>query len=1094
MAAYKVRLTIEKVLVEMEIDSGSAVSVCPSDVFNEHFSHIELKPVSMKLRTYTGGDVPVLGQAEVRVLYKNQNLVLPLLIVEVCRKDQPILLGRNWLAKLKLDWHAVFSRSYDTTGTKSKSTVNVTTCELKQSNCEVVLPNGKFEAEVEALKKKYNAVFQGGPGEIKGVKAQVTLKDNVVPKFCKFRPVPYSLREKVEQELDRWVEDGIAYRVSSSEWATPLVTVPKTNGVRLCADFKVTLNPVLQTEHYPLPQPEDIFASLSGCTYFSVVDLTNAYQQLAVAEDSQPLLTLTTHKGLFRLRRLPFGLSSAPAIFQAVVDQIINGLPGTVAYLDNVLVGGSTREEAFYRLEKLLQRLMEFGVQVNGSKCKFLQPEVEYLGYVISASGVSPQQGIVEAIQKDPEPTSKDELRAYVGLINYYGKFIQNLSAEIHCFYELLKKDVPWKWTEQCSQTFKESKSWVLCSDVLVHYDVLKPLVLTCDASPKGVSAILSHIINGEERPIAFASKTLSASEKNYSQLHKEALALIFGVKKFHKYIYGRTNCILQSDHQPLAAIFGSKRGVPSLAAARLQRWALILSAYNFEVKYRKGSSLPHADALSRLPLPENETLELDENYISHVESCVREMNFFNSGSDDSPITSLEIGQLTDKDPLLSKVRDFVLYGWREIVDPMLIPFQRRRDELSVDKNCILWGSRVVIPKKLQGKVIQILHEQHPGITRMKLLARSHVWWPGIEKVIEDAVSSCLICQSTRNAASKVPLQQWPLTSERWRRIHIDFAEDPTTRQQMLIVVDSFSKWMEVFLMGSISTGKTIEKLRTLFSAYGLPEELVCDNGTSFTSLEFREFLRKNGVKLTFSPPYRPASNGAAERSVQEVKKSLLRQVLGEKSSQQTSLQYKLDNFLFAYRNTPSSVTGVSPAELFLRWKPRTKLTMLKPNLLDESRKKQEMQKRASDRHRGACRFFNENQKVLVKTVRQEKVSWVPGRILQCKSPVTYLVSVLGKTRVCHADHLRPTEVEEDEIIVRKEEVGRTIEAHQQEFNRGLPILQESTSPSISRHDASPYLPRLKSGVGNPRGVQYSPSTVLRRSQRTVNKPEKLDL
>ncbi|XP_054259272.1 uncharacterized protein K02A2.6-like [Macrosteles quadrilineatus] len=637
---------------------------------------------------------------------------------------------------------------------------------------DFVLPNGKLEVEVEALKKKYNAVFQGGPGEIKGVKAQVTLKDNAVPKFCKFRPVPYSLREKVEQELDRWVEDGIAYRVSSSEWATPLVTVPKTNGVRLCADFKVTLNPVLQMEHYPLPQPEDIFASLSGCTYFSVVDLTNAYQQLAVAEDSQPLLTLTTHKGLFRLRRLPFGLSSAPAIFQAVIDQIINGLP--------------------------------------------------------------------------------------------------------------------------------------------VHYDVLKPLVLTCDASPKGVSAILSHIINGEERPIAFASKTLSASEKNYSQLHKEALALIFGVKKFHKYIYGRTNCILQSDHQPLAAIFGSKRGVPSLAAARLQRWALILSAYNFEVKYRKGSSLPHADALSRLPLPENETLELDENYISHVESCVREMNFFNSGSDDSPITSLEIGQLTDKDPLLSKVQDFVLYGWREIVDPMLIPFQRRKDELSVDKNCILWGSRVVIPKKLQGKVIQILHEQHPGITRMKLLARSHVWWPGIEKVIEDAVLSCLIFQSTRNADSKVPLQQWPLTSERWRRIHIDFAEDPTTRQQMLIVVDSFSKWMEVFVMGSISTGKTIEKLLTLFSAYGLPEELVCDNGTSFTSLEFREFLRKNGVKLTFSPPYHPASNGAAERSVQEVKKSLLRQVLGEKSSQQTSLQYKLDNFLFAYRNTPSSVTGVS--------------------------------------------------------------------------------------------------------------------------------------------------------------------------------------
>ncbi|XP_054265657.1 uncharacterized protein K02A2.6-like [Macrosteles quadrilineatus] len=767
---------------------------------------------------------------------------------------------------------------------------------------------------------------------------------------------------------------------------------------------------------------------------------------------------------------------------------------GTVAYLDDVLVGGSTREEACSRLENLFQRLMDYGVRVNESKCKFLQPKVEYLGYVVSATGISPQQGIVSAIRNAPEPSNKDELRAYIGLINYYGKFIYNLSSKISCFYDLLKKDVPWKWTKECSRTFEESKSWVLDSNILVHYDVSKPLVLTCDASPRGVSAILSHMVDGEERPVAFASKTLSPSEKNYSQLHKEALALIFGVKKFHKYIYGRKNCVLQTDHQPLAAIFGTKRGVPSLAAARLQRWALILAAYNFEVKYRKGVDLPHADALSRLPLQDDESLELEDNYVSHVESCVQVINFC-SVSDDSPITSLDVGRLTDKDPLLSRVRDFVLHGWREVQNPMLLPFQRRRLELSVDKNCILWGSRVVIPEMLRENVIQMLHEQHPGITRMKLLARSYVWWPGIEKSIEETVASCFVCQGTRNASPRVPLHQWPLATERWRRVHIDFAEDPTSRQQMLILVDSNSKWIEVFLMSSTSSSKTIEKLRTLFAAYGLPEELVSDNGTSFTSLEFREFLRKNGVKFTLSPPYHPASNGAAERSVQEVKKSLLRQVLSEKRSHPTSLQHKLDNFLFSYRNTPTSVTGVSPAELFLRWKPRTHLTMLKPNLLDEARKQQELQKRAADKHRGSDRSFSEGQHVLVKTVRQEKISWVPGQIVECRSPVTYLVRVLNRTRFCHADHLRPSQVEEEEILVRREEVPDPPESVTVSVSpeRVSPSRQSLPSSPRARSPPSPQ-GRKSMEEGQRPEVQCSPTPVVRRSQRTVRKPAKLDL
>lgn len=1113
-SGYKVRLAVENRQVTLELDTGCALTLCPIDFYEKYFyrPNLKLKPCNVKLLTYSGSEVRVIGQLQVNVTYGDQSYnKLPLVVVDIEKTGQPMLLGRNWLEIIVLDWKSVFSgvtpkanllEEQSFNNLNLRPTLNSHFAQpdtsLVKSPSKDAKPNVNLDKNVVSLKKKYSSVFQGKIGTIKDVKANIILKEGAVPKFCKFRPVPFALRKQVEEELDKMIADGVAYPVTSSEWATPLVVVPKPSGVRLCGDYKVTLNQVIQTEHYPLPQPEDIFATLSGCNCFSVVDLQTAYLQLKIAETSQDLLTLATHRGLVRLTRLPFGLSSAPALFQAAIDEIIKNLPGTVAYLDDVIVAGSSYVESVDRLEKLLQRFQEYGVKVNESKCKFLQPTVDYLGYRLSAEGISPQENIIEAIRDAPEPSNKDELRSYLGLVNYYGRFICNLSDKLNCFYSLLKKDEPFNWTKTCSETFQKSKHWVLSSDVLVHYDVKKPLVLTCDASPRGVGAVLSHLIDGEERPIAFASKTLSASEKNYSQLHREALALVFGAKKFHKYIYGQKNVLLQTDHQPLAVIFGSKRGTPSLAAARLQRWALILSAYDFQIKYRKGSDVPHADALSRLPLPSDEPLELESNYISHVEECIEVFNCFRSVSDEPLITSSDVAKLTSTDPILSKVRDFVWHGWRESYNHNdMLPFVKRKDELSVDNNCLLWGTRTVIPSKLREQVARLLHDQHPGITRMKLLARSYVWWPGIEQSIETAVSSCTICQSTRNAATKVPLQQWPRVSGRWQRVHIDFAEDSNTRQQMLVLVDSFSKWIEVFVMKSTSSLKTIERLRTLFATFGLPESLVSDNGTSFTSVEFKDFLSKNGIRFILTPPYHAASNGAAERCVQEVKKNLLRQVLSESSTGPTSLQHKLDNFLFAYRNTPNTVTGLTPAELFLNFKPRTKLALLKPNLQADIDTRLKRQKENADRHRGLPRSFEVGEKVQVKTVRQEKISWVPGKILEKKGSVIYLVSVLGSLRRCHADHLRPrTDFEEEEL----EEVTRSVTPLESP-RLTVPPPQLTTSPqqpmSPSKNTKSP--PKEATRDDQPEVqlpspvVQCRPPTP-RKSGRTVRKPDRLNL
>lgn len=1108
VAPYKVNLIIENKEVCLELDTGSEVTVIPYHFYEKYLINVQLESTDLKLVTYSGDEVEVVGKARVAVsiAYGQPSVQLPIIVVSASRPrpNQPLLLGRNWLSVLKLNWNQVFA------------------LQVKLARPDVI----NKPCDVEALINKYNDVFHGKLGEIKGVRAQIVIQSDVTPKFCKARQVPYSLRSDVEKEIERLVNDGVAYPVTHSKWATPLVVVRKPNGVRLCADYKITVNPVIQSEHYPLPRPEDIFATLAGCSYFSVLDLASAYQQVAVAEESQHLLTVNTHKGLLGLRRLNFGLSSAPSIFQCVMDDIIKGLSCTAAYLDDILVGGETKQEAFDRLEALLGRLSEYGVRVNKQKCKFLEPEVTYLGHVLTSEGIKPSANLVKAIQDAPEPQNKEELRAYIGLLNYYRKFIPNLSSRLRELYTLLELNQTWKWSKACSDVFQSSKKWVLESNLLVHYDVSKPLILTCDASPFGVGAVLSHLINGEERPIGFASKTLLASEKAYSQLEREALGLVFGVKKFHNYIYGR-KCLLQTDHKPLAVIFGSKRGVPAVAAARLQRWALLLASYNFEIKYRRGRDIPHADALSRLPL---QTEDKEEQVNNHFSAVVNFVDFVTVDRDGvSIVTSRDVATETNKDALLSRVRDYVWYGWKNArpkEDPELMPFWQRREELSVDCNCIVWGSRVVIPSKLRAPVLRLLHDQHPGIVRMKLLARSFVWWPKLDKAIEEVVNSCVVCQSTRKATTMVPLQQWSATSRCWQRIHVDFAQDPFSTKMIFVVVDSYSKWVEASLMSTTTSERTIEVLRTLMAAQGLPEEVVSDNGSQLISEEFEEFLKKNGIKHTLSPPYHAQSNGAAERSIQDLKTSLIKQVLMEQNSgHKISLQHKLDNYLFAYRNTPHTVTGLIPAEVFLKRKPRVKLSFVKPNLTEVLESKQRIQKASADKIRSRPRIFTEGEKVWVKSVRQEKVSWFAGKILKCVSAVTYLVQTCGRTRFCHADHLRPDKCEDktDEDFIRfapdppvpvlppsppvhqpatdalpdnrkseeKQEAPRVVSP--EHSSTGSPTRRAQPSPTkiiSSPVQQSPVSDSQRRVIPH---QSNSPPVATRRSQRTIRRPKKLD-
>ena len=319
------------------------------------------------------------------------------------------------------------------------------------------------------------------------------------------------------------------------------MAVPKKDGrFRLCGDYKATVNYALTVDQYPLPKPEDLFATLSNGQEFSKLDLSQAYLQLKLDELSRPYTTINTHQGLYQYTRLPFGIASALAIFKRLMDTILQGIQGVVCYIDDILVTGKDQEEHLQNLNEVFSRLEKHGFRLKREKCTLLAKSVEYLGHSITKDGISALPDKVEAIAKAPQPTNVQELRSFLGLLNYYGKFIRNLATILHPLNQLLQTNRKWNWTQECSDAYQLAKDQIVSAQVLTHYNPALPICMAADASAYGIGAVISHRQpDRSEHPISFASRTLTPSERNYSQLEKEALSLIFGVKKFHQYLYG---------------------------------------------------------------------------------------------------------------------------------------------------------------------------------------------------------------------------------------------------------------------------------------------------------------------------------------------------------------------------------------------------------------------------------------------------------------------------------------------------------------------------------------------------------------------------
>lgn len=894
-----ISVQVGQATLKLLVDSGSSVSIISGKVFDQHFPGVSLLPVPrVTLLDYSKRPISVRGCFFSEVSFENRSAPLLFYVVE----QGTSLIGLDGIKALKLRIEGSQLQCFQTSAV---------------SNAEVAV-TGPFEPSTQcppALQQKFCSLFTSELGLAKGFIHRIKTRAGVQPVASKLRRLPLMLRPRVSSELQRLESLDIIERINASEWVSPIVVIEKKDGsIRLCVDLREP-NKAIVPDSFPLPHMDELLHALVGATHFSKLDLASAYHQVLLDPESRDLTAFITHEGLYRFKRVCFGLASAPAAFQSMMSVILRNCPGVLFYIDDVIVFGKSAEEHLKNLETVLQRIKDAGLKLN-SKCVFGVQELEFLGHKVTPCGISPLPGKVDAIVETPVPNNAAELRSFLGLVEYYAKFVPHLAEMVEPMRALLRKDQGFTWSAEVDNSFRAVKS-VLSSDlVLQMFDPALPIIISTDASECGLGAVLQQRAGHTLRTVAFASRTLSSAERKYAVGEREALACIWACEHWHAYLWGRS-FTLRTDHQALVSLLSSQGS--GRRPLRIARWCARLLCYNFTVEYQKGSSNRVADALSRLPvhMPDAE-LTFEEEIVCMVQPTC--------------LTKEQFEQAVRADLTLQKVKAYVTGSWpsHRNVPEDLKPYFRVREELSVVGDLLLRAERLVVPSSLVAQIVATAHETHQGIGRTKARLREQFWWPRMDSHVEEAVHNCSICQEADKSTktSPAPLQPVELPERPWQKLAIDIVgpleRAPLDCRFVLTLVDYFSKWPEVQFCREVSTRTVNDFLLNIFAREGYPEEIVCDNGPQFTSKEFVDFLQERAIRLSHSSVYYPQANGQIERFNRTFKTYLQLARL-----EQRSLRAAVRDYLAAYRCTPHATTGVAPAVLLHGRLPRTKLDIL---------------------------------------------------------------------------------------------------------------------------------------------------------------------
>ena len=593
-------------------------------------------------------------------------------------------------------------------------------------------PEGPIQ-RVEDLQRRYPELFDV-IGKFEGEYHMVT-DPNVPPSQHAMRKVPIEYQEKIEKELDRMEEQGIITKVTEpTEWVNSITYPVKPNGdLRICLDPK-DLNKAIIREHYKAPTLEEITYKLNKAKKFSKVDAYKGFFAYPMDYESSLKTTFNTipRRGRYRYLRVPMGAKFSQDAYQMKMDQILEGLNGVIAIHDDITIFGENDDDHDANLITLMERAKQTGLTFNSKKCFIRQESVSFFGVVFGKDGMSPDPKKIQGIMEMPPPKDTTQLQSFLGMVNFMHNFIPHLSQHTATLRSLLSKNSVFHWDESTNAAFQKLKSLIAEAQKrsLRFYNRNLPLTVQADASKHGLGAALLQ----QGQPVAFASKSLSDTEKRYANIERELLSVVFACERFQTYLLGREFTI-ESDHKPLEMI-----ALKNLVAAppRLQRMLLRLQPFDCNIKYKPGKEMLLADALSRLPSPANTTIELDMRIDHHGFTTER-------------IRQIEAETATDR--ILSIVYNFTLDGWparRNRVPRIARQYWDQRDELSIDNGLLMKGPRIVIPGCQREQTLTNLHTGHKCTTAMSQLAKNTVYWPGIDADIEDFVNRCQACLETK--------------------------------------------------------------------------------------------------------------------------------------------------------------------------------------------------------------------------------------------------------------------------------------------------------------------------------------------------------
>lgn len=716
---------------------------------------------------------------------------------------------------------------------------------------------------------------------------------------------PYRLahheRDKVQTMVSEMLEANII-RESVSDYASPVILVRKKDGnMRMCVDYRM-LNSVTVKEIYPMPIIEDEIARLSGQSCFITLDLASGYYQVPISESAKHLTAFVTPDGLYEFNRMPFGLANAPAVFQRLINRVLGTVRFTkaTAYMDDVLIYGDSASQCLDRLEDILSLLEKANLTLNLTKCEFLRSNIDYLGYEISAAGVRPGQKKILSVSNFPRPINVHCVRQFIGLASYFRKFIQNFAVLALPLTQLLAKDTTWQWGQAQENAFEVLKSKLVDRPTLAFYDREAETELHTDASKDGIGGILLQRDKqtGQYRPIAYYSRKTSPEERFYHSYELETLAVVKSLEKFRVYLLGKEFRIV-SDCSALRSTFIKRDLIP-----RIARWWLLLQEFNCTIEYRPGTKMSHVDALSRNPIE-------SETEISNNVSMVMVIN------EDDWLHTLQLG-----DSELNRIRkiledDLDSKGLQYIKDNYLIRDNKLYRYIKGDKENLRW----VVPKGARWQICRLNHDEIGHMGQEKTLERikKHYWFTKINRFVKKYINACIECAYAKkggknNEGLLHPIEKVALP---FHTLHVDhlgpFVRSKRGNSYLLVVVDAFTKFIFIKPVRNTKTENVIRALDDIFYTFRMPDRLISDRGSCFTSNTFKRYCYDKGIKQILNAVASPKSNGQVERYNRTILNSLKAQNLKfderDWDTQTGKVQWGLNN-------TVQKTTGRRPAEV----------------------------------------------------------------------------------------------------------------------------------------------------------------------------------